>query len=188
MKKDITLRDIVLTVGLIGLAVGWRIINSTYHIAPNLEIVTVVSVIAAIVIGFRAAIIVPLASMVISDVVIGNSSIFVFTWGSFVLIGAGAALLRKFNDKPKSQIIYSFGFAVTSSLVFFMITNFGVWAQGWYPATMSGLINSYIMAIPFYRTMLIGNIILVPSAVAAWQLVKAYQTQRGLVVNPLVRK
>jgi len=187
-KNTKTFKNILFIICLIAIAVGWRIINSNYHIAPNLELVTVVTVIAAITMGWRAALIVPISSMIASDLVIGNSSIFIFTWGSFALIGAGAVILKKLNNKPKTQILSSFGFVAASSFLFFIVTNFGVWLQGWYPATFSGLISSYLMAIPFYRTMLIGNLILVPAAITIWQLVKAHQAAKNLVVNPLVRE
>jgi hypothetical protein len=188
IKNTKIFKNILFIICLISIAVGWRIINSNYNIAPNLEFVTVVTVIAAVTMGWRAALIVPVSSMVISDLIIGNSSIFVFTWGSFALIGAGAVILKQLNNKPKTQILSSFGFAASSSFLFFVVTNFGVWLQGWYPATLSGLTSSYVMAIPFYRTMLIGNLILVPSAITTWQLVKAHQATKNLVINPLIRE
>ncbi len=187
MEKYKILIKIAIAAGLIGLAAGWRILNFNYHVAPNLEIVTTVSVLAAIILGWRGALIVPIASMVISDIVIGNSSIFVFTWSAFVIIGLGALLLRKLNNKPKTQILASLGFAITSSFAFFVITNFGVWAQGWYPATLLGLTECFVNAIPFYRTMLIGNIILVPAAVSVYQLVKIRAESKASVVDTLVR-
>ena len=184
MKRYIKLfKNIALTAFLISVAVGWRIINHNYSIAPNLELITAVSVLAAIIIGWKAAIIVPLISMILSDLIIGNSSIFVFTWGAFAIIGLGSLVLRKVNNKPKAQIVYSLGFAVASSFTFFIITNFGVWAQGWYPATLAGLITCYTVALPFYRTMLIGNMIIVPIAVYVWQLVKARETKKELVTK-----
>lgn len=174
-----TLKKIIIASILIAVAVAWRIINHSYSLAPNLELVTMVSVLAAVIIGIRAAIAVPLATMIISDVIIGNSSIFMFTWGSFAVIGLGAMLLRKFNNKPKTQILSSVGFAIASSFLFFFVTNLGVWLQGWYPATMAGLVTCFTLAVPFYRTMLIGNIIIIPSAVLAWQVVKSYQIARS---------
>ena len=183
MKKNLSIKKILLIIVLVAIAVSWRIINHNYSIAPNLELITVVSVLAAIIIDWKAAIIVPLGSIILSDLIIGNSSIFIFTWSSFALIGIGSLLLRKLNNKPKSQIIYSLGFAVASSFTFFIITNFGVWAQGWYPATLTGLITCYTVALPFYRTMLIGNMIIVPVAVSAWQLVKARELDKELAAK-----
>ncbi len=186
-KNNTLLKNAVLIICLIAAAVTWRIINHNYNFAPNLELITTASVIAAVAIGLRGAMIVPIASMVISDVVIGNTSIFVFTWSSFAIIGALAILLRKLNDKPAKQVLYSIGFAAGSSFLFFLVTNFGVWAEGWYPATWAGLVSSYTLALPFYRTMLIGNLILVPTAIAAWQIVKARQAAKSSVVDSLVR-
>ena len=185
-KKTKFIKRLMLIICLIALAVGWRIINYNYHVLPNLELVTTVSVLAAVILGWQAALIVPIATMVISDFIIGNSSIFIFTWSSFALIGLSAMLLRKLNSKPKAQILYSIGFAAASSFLFFIVTNFGVWAQGWYPATWAGLSDCFMSAIPFYRTMLIGNLILVPASITVWQLVKARQTAKSLVINPLV--
>lgn len=187
IKITKNLKNIVLIITLIILAVSWRVINHNFQIAPNLELVTVASVLAAVIIGWKAALIVPISTMIMSDLIIGNSSIFIFTWSSFVVIGLAALLLRKLANKPKSQIIYSAGFAVASSFFFFIVTNFGVWAQGWYPATMAGLTSCFVAAVPFYRTMLIGNLILVPTAVSVWQYIKARQMTKNLVVNSLVR-
>ena len=186
MKTKISIKKIALIIALIAIAVSWRIINHSYMIAPNFELVTVVTVIAAIVLGFKAALIVPFASMAVSDLIIGNTSIFIFTWSAFLIIGLGAILLAKLNQKSKTQILCSIGFAIFSSFFFFALTNFGVWVQGWYPATWSGLVECFTLAIPFYRTMLIGNIIMVPAAVAAYQFVKNRQAAKSLVVNPLV--
>jgi hypothetical protein len=188
MTKNMKIvKFIAIAIALISVAVGWRIINNTYAIAPNLELVTTATVLAAIVLDWRGALIVPIASMIVSDLFIGNSSIFMFTWSAFTIIGIGALLLRKLNNKPKSQILASAGFAVASSFAFFVITNFGVWSQGWYTMTFAGLVECFTMAIPFYRTMLIGNIILVPAAVAVYQFVRVKATSNDLVVDSLVR-
>jgi hypothetical protein len=188
IKNTRLLKKTIIITALIALAISWRVINHNFQIAPNLELVTTVSVLAAIIVNWQAALIVPITTMILSDMIIGNSSIFVFTWSSFMIIGLGAILLRKFSQKPKSQIIYSFGFATISSLFFFVITNFGVWAQGWYPATWVGLSDCFVMAVPFYRTMLIGNMILVPASVAAYQLIKSRLVVKNLVINTLISK
>ncbi len=186
MTKNI--KQLIIILLLTAVAVGWRVINHQYTIAPNLELVTSMTVLAAVMIGFRAAIIVPISSMIVSDLIIGNMPIFVYTWSAFALIGLMATILCRFNDRLTTQILSSVGFAAASSFVFFVVTNFGVWAQGWYPATIDGLIRCYTLAIPFYRTMLIGNLILVPVVVGAWQLYRAYQASNESVVDALVSK
>lgn len=188
MKNNKTIIfKIIFTTAIVTLAVLWRMINHSYNFAPNLELITTISVLAAIILGARWSVIVSLSSIIVSDLIIGNSSIFIFTWSAFAVIGVGAILLRKLNNHPKKQILASVGFAVVSSFIFFAITNLGVWLQGWYPATPAGLITCFTLAIPFYRTMLIGNIILVPASVGVYQLVSAKITTKNLVINTTVR-
>jgi len=187
-KNKTIILKILLAISLIAAPIIWRIINHNNNFAPNLEFITVSAVLAAIILGKKAAIIVPLMAIVLSDLIIGNSSIFIFTWGSFLIIGISAIILNKLNNNPIKQIASSAAFALSSSFLFFAITNFGVWVQGWYPATFAGLITSYTMALPFYKTMLIGNIIIVPCAVAAWQLAKNHKIVKSLVVNAFISK
>lgn len=187
MKKTLKLNQKIAIITLLIIsAVLWRLINNHYMIAPNLELITATSVIAALLFNYRAGMITAFGSMVVSDLIIGNSPIFIYTWTSFLLIGAGAGLLKKINGKNTKQIFASIGFAIISSLAFFLITNFGVWLEGWYSMNLAGFIECFTLAIPFYRTMLIGNIILVPSSVAALQYFKARQNSKNLVINSTV--
>lgn len=45
-----------------------------------------------------------------------------------------------------------------ASLLFFLISNFGVWLN-WYPNTLSGLMQCYVLALPFYWRTLIGDLV-----------------------------
>ena len=57
------------------------------------------------------------------------------------------------------------GAGLVSSLLFFIVTNFGVWAFGngtVYPLTPSGLIECYVMALPYLRNTLISMAIFLP--------------------------
>ncbi len=178
---------IAILITLISIAVIWRLVNHNLGLLPNLELITTITVLAAIIFGARAAIVAPIIAIIASDLIIGNSSIFIFTWGSFAIIGLGAILLRKLNKQPGKQILASAGFAVASSFLFFVITNLGVWLQGWYPATFNGLMTCFTLAIPFYRTMLISNLILIPSSVAIYQFVRAKVFAKNLVINTTIR-
>jgi hypothetical protein len=49
---------------------------------------------------------------------------------------------------------------LASSVLFFVITNFGVWAfDAFYPKTWEGLIACYVAAIPFFQNTLIGDLL-----------------------------
>lgn len=57
------------------------------------------------------------------------------------------------------------GVGIISSLFFFLYTNFGWWVMSnMYPRTLDGLIQCYIMGLPFFKNNLIGNLIFVPMA------------------------
>ncbi len=96
---------------------------------------------------------VPLVIMVSTDMILGLHDVVLFTWTAFILIGfMGMALKRK--RTPLSV----FGMTLAASLLFFAISNFGVWLV-WYPRTGSGVVNCYVMALPFLRNSLAGNMV-----------------------------
>jgi hypothetical protein len=98
----------------------------------------------------------PLLGLLISDYFIGfYGTSMLYVYGSFALTGVIGLWLR--NHKSTRWVL---GSALTSSVLFFIITNFGVWAppSNWYPHTLSGLIQSYTLALPFFRNSLIGDV------------------------------
>lgn len=49
--------------------------------------------------------------------------------------------------------------SIASSLLFFLLSNFGVWYEGLlYPHTMEGLINCYVAALPFFRNTFFSDL------------------------------
>ena len=83
-------------------------------------------------------------SFIITDLFIGFHSLALFTWGSVLFIGL---LSQYFISNLKRRI----GGALIGACLFYIITNFGVWAiSGMYEKNFSGLIQSYFMAIPFF--------------------------------------
>jgi len=91
-------------------------------------------------------------SFIITDLVIGFHSVALFTWGSIVLIG----LFSNFSLlSVKSRISGS----LIAALLFFVITNFGVWSLGSYGYSINGLITCYTLAIPFFGNTLVSTLI-----------------------------
>jgi hypothetical protein len=99
----------------------------------------------------------PILAMVISDIFVGFDSIPMRTavYGSFLLIvGIGFWLREHKNFK------YVFLSTLFGSVLFFLITNFAVWSFGsMYPRTLSGLFECYLMAIPFFRNTILGDVL-----------------------------
>jgi len=98
----------------------------------------------------RGAFLVPLLAMLLSDVVLGFSSITPVVYGSFALITCLGFWVRR-----RQTVWRLAGASVAAAVLFFVTTNFGVWALGdWYPLTWSGLAECYVAAIPFFRNTL----------------------------------
>lgn len=107
---------------------------------------------------------IPLLAIWISDIAVNtflysNFTLFYggFYWqyGAYLLI-----ILFGFKSYKRRINVYNvLGGALGSSLIFFLISNFGVWAGGsFYPASGAGLLACYIAGIPFYQGTLAGNI------------------------------
>jgi hypothetical protein len=96
---------------------------------------------------------VPLALMLLTDVVLGFYPSFLMTWAGVLASVAIGTILRR-NDAWHRVAGCSLG----AAMVFFIISNFGVWVTD-YPKTWVGLADCYVMALPFFRNSLISTLI-----------------------------
>lgn len=103
----------------------------------------------------KYAIILPLGAMLVSDIFLGLHSTMGFVYGSFILIGVVGMWLRK-----RKKLATVLGASLFSSLLFFLITNFGVWLMTtMYSKTWQGLVDCYMMGIPFFRNTVLGDLL-----------------------------
>jgi hypothetical protein len=101
----------------------------------------------------RWAFVVPLAAMFLGDLVLGLHRLMPVVYGSFAMIVCLGFRLRR-----RRTVVPIAGAALASSVLFFVLTNFGVWALGsWYPKTLGGLVACYVAAIPFFHNTLLGD-------------------------------
>lgn len=91
-------------------------------------------------------------SFLITDYFIGFHNLTLFTWGSVLIIG----LISNFFNK---NIYYRIGGILTSCVIFFVITNLGVWLFGNYEYTLNGLITCFVLAIPFFGYTIASSIL-----------------------------
>ncbi len=123
---------------------------------PNFAPIAAMALFGGVYFDRRFSILVPLAAMLVSDFLIGFHSTMPFVYGSFILTGLIGIWLKKHK-----RVQWIAGASLTSSLFFFVITNFGVWLNGGYPLNFTGLIECYVAAIPFFRTTLVGDLFFV---------------------------
>jgi uncharacterized protein DUF6580 len=121
---------------------------------PNMASITAVALFGgACLSDKRLAFLVPMAALFLSDLVLGLYSHMEIVYGSFVLVVCVGLLLRKQRTPVRIAIA-----TLTSSVLFFVITNFGVWAfESLYPKTLGGLATCYVAAIPFFQNTLAGD-------------------------------
>lgn len=91
-------------------------------------------------------------SFFLTDFIIGFHATTLFTWGSVIIIGL---LSRYFILNIYTRL----SGALLGAVIFFLVTNFGVWVLGSYGYTLNGLLASYILALPFFGYSLISTII-----------------------------
>ena len=91
-------------------------------------------------------------SFFITDFFIGFHALTIFTWGSVILIGISS---KFFLNNIFTRVTGS----LLGALIFYLITNFGVWSMGSYGYTLNGFILCYTLAIPFFAYSIISTFI-----------------------------
>jgi hypothetical protein len=95
-----------------------------------------------------------LGIVALSDLVLGWHNTIAFTWTAFVLTGLIGWWVRR--QPVPGRIVAG---ALGGSLLFFLLTNFGVWlVGGLYPLTTEGVWRCYVAALPFFRGTLLGDL------------------------------
>jgi len=151
---------------LIFVAVLERVV---WDLGPNLELVTWALVLASLYLPKKFAAIVALLALALSDLIIGNSMIFVFTWSGFVLPALVLPYINSFKNKSgwvKSLAATASGLG--TNLFFFVWTNFGVWltdSWGMYDNNAFGLLHSYINGLPFLKYSVFSTFLVIPVSV-----------------------
>ena len=101
-----------------------------------------------------------LISMLLGDIFIGFYPHIFFVYLSLCLI---TFIFFQINLKINYKSLFIFGFF--GSLIFYLISNFGVWILGdLYEKNLNGLVSCYILAIPFFKNTFFSTLIFSYSA------------------------
>ncbi len=160
MKKLLPAFSIIL------FAVILRLIPHPANVAP----ITAMALFGGVHLDKKYAVVIPLCAMLVSDLFLGFHATMPFVYGSFLLVGLIGLWLRRHKSLP---MILSASLA--SSILFFLITNFGVWLMtNLYSKTITGLLEAYFMAIPFFRNTIIGDLLYAGLFFGTYELVLHY--------------
>ena len=130
--------------------------------------------------NFNLSVLILLAPMLISDLFIGFYENVIFVYLSLILI---TFIFHKISSKINFKNLFIYGFV--GSVIFFVVSNFGVWALGSpgiqdiaYEKSLSGLIQCYILAIPFFGNTFLSTLIFSNPAIFIYKSLAARSSAR----------
>lgn len=113
---------------------------------------------------------IPLIALFLSDLILGLHTLLPVVYACFALIVLIGFRLRENKSVTKVGIA-----AISSSVIFFIVTNFGVWLIGsYYSKTIEGLTACYVAAIPFFQNSLSGDLFYTGVLFGGFELVRKY--------------
>jgi len=122
---------------------------------PNFSPIDAMALFSGAYLGRRAlAFVAPLGALLLSDAIIGFYHGMAFVYGTVALI----VVVGWWLSSRRTPLRIG-GAALASSVLFFVLTNFGMWLfSGFYPLTTAGFAACYVAAIPFFQNTLAGDL------------------------------
>ena len=119
-------------------------------------------------------------AMLIGDLFIGFYENMIFVYASLLLI---TFVFYKIANKINFKNLFIYGFI--GSLIFFIVSNFGVWALGSpgvqdivYDKSFNGLMECYILAIPFFGNTFLSTVIFAYPAIFIYKSLAVRSSSR----------
>ena len=180
--KKIQLRS-GLIIGIIAVAALSRLIPHPWNFTP----IAGIGLFGAAYFSKKSwAFIIPFAALFISDLLVNNiyypiffpefykgftllTSGWYYIYGSFALI-----ILLGFFSLKKINILSLLGTSLLASILFFLVTNFGVWLTNpaLFAQSPAGLMAAYVAGIPFFWNTLAGDLFYVAVMFGSYELIK----------------
>ena len=151
MNRKVLSPKILIISGIILFAAMMRLVPHY----PNFTPIAAIALFGGAHFGKRwLAFFVPLFALFISDLFLGFHGMMVAVYISFALVVGIGTLLRN-----RIRIAPVLGATIGGSLLFYLVTNFAVWAGSpFYPQSFGGLISCYVAALPFFHSSLLGDL------------------------------
>lgn len=155
----------ILLLIIVGISTRFIFLLDGESILPNFSAIGAVAIFGACYFkGFQKYVI-PLAILWLSDIVLNNvvyAQYFdtyqafgdLWVYGAFLIAGVIGYVMMK-----KPSWLRLLGVSLTTGVIFYALTNFGVWMSGTlYTKDVAGLIECYTAALPFFRNTVLGNV------------------------------
>jgi hypothetical protein len=154
----------ILAIVLVATTVVLRIASNQSFLANFTPILAMGLFAGSVFTNKKLAVLLPIVAMLLSDIYFqlftniqgfyGISQIF-----NYAAFGLVALLGTKLQSQKLMNIL---GFAIGGSVLFFIISNFGTWADPactMYVKNISGLMNCFVNGIPFYKNSFISDVL-----------------------------
>lgn len=138
--------------------------------APNFVPIGALALFGGATLKKHWAYILPIAAMIISDLLIGfyTLPIMAAVYISFIIMVFLGSLARQNHRIGRLAIL-----TLSGSIIFFLVTNFAVWAfTPMYVHNLSGLVSCYIAALPFFRNTALSDLFYVGILFGSYELIQ----------------
>jgi hypothetical protein len=144
MLKKIFTPRLIYIAGIILAAALFRLVPHW----PNVTPVAAIALFGGACLNKRyLAFLIPLIALFISDLILGFHAMMGWVYAGFIITAVIGMLLKK-RITPLTVA----GASLLSSVIFFLLTNFGAWiASPIYPDTLTGLIQCYVAGLVFFN-------------------------------------
>lgn len=159
--------------------------RTVFDLGPNFELLTSAVILSSYFLNRRSTLWLTFLVLALSDRLIGNSKIFLFTWTGFllpalfspVIINKLSNQITKLTKKKFAHFILLPAAGISANFFFFTWTNFGVWlldSWGMYTKDLSGLILCYVNGLPFLKNQIVSSLIFIPSGLLTIEFIRLF--------------
>ena len=131
------------------------------------------------------AILLPIGTLAVSDLILPAHDSWPVQLSVHLMMIVPLVLGRQSQGAEGWQAAFRWGLCgIVPATAFYVVTNFAVWAfTSLYDKTLSGLAACYVAAIPFYRTMLAGDIFYIVLLGGCLAIARMSAQSRALAAN-----
>ena len=179
ISESMNKKSILIVTGFIVFAALTRLLPHAYNFTP-LGAIALFG--AAYFPKKKWALIIPILAFWISDLLLNNfiyseyyDGVTLLTSGMLYIYGSIAMIvILGYYILTKITVGRVLGGALGAAIIFFIVSNFGVWISGsMYPMTFEGLLACYTAAIPFFHYTIAGNVVYCAALFGAYEWIKA---------------
>ncbi len=146
--------QIILVIALVLFTALFRVVNAEFHVYNLVPVAALGLFSGSILKNKRVAYLIPLFSVLLSDIGLGLfTSVQGFYGISQVINYAALALVTLLGTfLTKRNAVNIIGYTLSGSVIFFLLSNLGTFLGGYYGYSFEGFITCFTLAIPFYKS------------------------------------